>query len=155
MLKLLVFAPCEKVIVGEEDHLTSMIGLIEGFKVQVIKELPADAIIPLRFSVCTLWRRQEEVKSPQEYEQLLKIIRPDGVAAGEGLTPFTVSNQHIHFRNVTHMPAFPIGLPGIYQLKLFIRQTGEENEWSEAAEYPLDVNHEISPESAEPAAEEN
>jgi len=152
LLTLLVFAPCEKVIVGEDDHLTSMIALMERVNIQVSGQLPADAIFPLKWSVCALWHRAMEVDPPRMFEQKFQILRPDGEEAAHALSVFAVTNDHQNFRNVLHLNAFPIGLPGAYRLRLALREKDDPTEWQYAAEYPLEVFHEIT---AEPSKKES
>lgn len=153
MLKLLVFAPCQKVIVGEDDHLTSMIALMESVTVQVRGELPADAIVPLPWSVLTLWRREEDLPTPKIYEQRLEVFRPDGERAAHALSTFNVSNVHNNFRNVIVMNAFPAGKSGWCSLKLFLREAGDQNQWTECSDYPLEIIHENLPEDANKTAQ--
>jgi hypothetical protein len=153
-LKLLVFAACEKVIVGEDDKLTSLIALIEQITVQVIEDLPVDAVFPMSWNVCALWHREGGAETPQVYRQRFEIVRPDNEIAAHGFSVFEVNNAHTNFRNVIRLSAFPIGLSGVYRLRLLIQLFGQD-EWAEAGEYPIEVIHKRVESMQQPQAEAN
>jgi len=142
-LKLLFFLACEKVIVGEDDHLTSMISVLERVTVQVLADIPSDAAMPFRWSTVAVWRRERDFPSPQTYHQRIAILRPDGEQAGGGEVSFAVSNAHSNFRNTMYVPAVPVGIPGICKIKLFIREN-ENDEWIESGDYPIEIVHDTS-----------
>ncbi|MBI3650400.1 MAG: hypothetical protein HY231_05065 [Acidobacteria bacterium] len=140
MLKLKIFAPCERVIVGE-DGLTSMIALLERVNADLREDIPEDAVIPMRWSILTLWHRDAELENPITYQQRLEIIKPDGNQAGSMIVDFLVNNEFENFRNVMNVDKFPIGIPGKCFLKTFLREIGDENQWHEIAEYSIQVIH--------------
>ena len=144
MLKLLIFAPCEKAIVSDSGQ-SSIIGVIEMVQVAVKPDepLPVDALIPFRWGFLTLWTRDEEVDQPVRYQEQIRIIRPDGTDTGfEANSEFVVQNKFQNFRQHSSLviPAFPGGQEGTYQLKLFLRRVGEEN-WEERGMFPVTVKH--------------
>jgi hypothetical protein len=142
-LKLLFFVACEKVIVGEDDHLTSMIGALERVTVQVLADIPTDAAMPFRWNAVAMWRRERDFTTPQTYQQRIDILRPDGEQAGGGEVSFAVSNAHSNFRNVMNVPGIPVGVPGICRIKLSIREK-EDDEWIESGDYPIEIVHDTS-----------
>jgi hypothetical protein len=151
MLKLLVFAPSERVIVGE-DKLTSVIVLLEAINVEPPGELPIDAIFPMDWNILILWHRMEEVSEAIKYEERIDIIRPDGEKVGGATLEFMVTNEFNNFRSVVKMDKFPIGIDGRCLIKLFLRKAGETNEWLEMAEYPIVVKH-VKKENSNEASE--
>lgn len=140
MLKLLVYAPCEKVILAN-DQTVSLISIMESVKVNVVPELPADALAPIQWSILSLWKRDQEIPEPIEMEERSEVFRPDGTRAAGGLSKFTVSNDHVFYRSLVQVPVFPIGLPGFVKVKCHTRQANPETEWVEFAEFPLFVVH--------------
>lgn len=140
MLKLLIYAPCEKVIIAE-DQTASMISIMESVSVNIAGEIPADAIAPIRWHVVSLWRRDQEIKDPVEIEERTDVLRPDGSVATGGTTKFTVTNEHLMYRSLVKVPVFPIGQPGFVRVKCRTRQTNPETEWTDFAEFPLLVIH--------------
>lgn len=141
MLKLLIYAPCEKVIIAD-DKTASIISMMESVKVNVAGELPADALAPIRWSILSLWKRDQEMQEPIEIEERTDVLRPDDTVATGGTTKFTVTNEHLFYRSLVQVPIFPIGLPGVVKVKCRTRQTNPETEWTEFAEFPLLVIHE-------------
>jgi hypothetical protein len=148
MLKLLIFLPCEKVILAKQGQ-ASLIGVLELIQVNVAKDLPLDALIPFRWSVLTLWIREEEVAEPIKYEQDIQLIRPDGTNALKATANFQVTNDHEHFRQVADIPAFPVGVEGRYTCKLFLRKAETEEEWKEMGWFPIHVKHLNNEDNAE------
>ncbi|MFY9618479.1 MAG: hypothetical protein WAM70_19550 [Pyrinomonadaceae bacterium] len=140
MLTLLIYAPCEKVLIGE-DQIASLISIMETVGVNVTAEIPADALAPIQWSVFSLWKRNEEVREPIEMEERTEVFRPDGTLATGGTTTFTVSNEHVFYRSLVRIPLFPIGLHGFVKVKCRTRRTNPETEWTEFAEFPLFVEH--------------
>ncbi len=138
MLKLLIFAPCEKIIVAQEGQ-TSMIGIIEAVNVGVIEGIVAEAMIPFRWSILTLWQRQGEVEKSVLYQERITLLRPDGSEALKVEAEFEVNNSFRDFRQNIDVPLLPAGVPGEYLLKLFLRK--EPEDWTEFATYPFLVTH--------------
>lgn len=140
MLKLLIFAPCQKVIIGE-DKSASMIAILETLEIGISgDDLAPDAAAPADWQVLALWERVREVADDMPYEQRIEIVRPDGHVSGGGTIRFTVNSVFQNYRNVMKVPAFPIGLPGRCVLRIALRQQNEEK-WLEVAEFPLNIVH--------------
>lgn len=139
MLNLLIFAPCERVIVGE-DKSSSMIALMEGLEVAITDTVPLNAAFPVQWHILTLWHRTEDVLQDTPRKQRIDIVRPDGEPAGGGESEFIVRNEYENYRNVLRVPAFPIGVEGTCWLKLFL-QRADGDDWDKIAEFPVRVKH--------------
>lgn len=141
MLRLLIFAPCEKVIIAEGGQ-SSSIGIIETVRITVGGDpLPANALIPFKWSFLTLWHRDEDVEEPIQYQEQIRLLRPDGTDAGITVdAQFEVNNQFRNFRQHGEVPVLPAGIEGQYLLKLFLRKFGEE-EWQESGAFPIVIEH--------------
>lgn len=152
MLRLLLFVPCEKVIVAEKGQ-TSAVSIIETIRVQInpADPVPSDALIPFRWGLLTLWNRDETVSEPTRYQSLIRILRPDGSDAGfEAESEFEVTTNFKNFRQHNDdIPVFPAGQEGRYELKLFLRKAGEEN-WEERGVFPVIVEH-LKPQNDPPS----
>lgn len=143
MLRLLLFVPCEKVIVAENGQ-TSAVGIIETIRVQMdaADPVPSDALIPFRWGFLTLWSRDESINEPTRYQSQIRILRPDGSDAGfQAESEFEVTVNFKNFRQHNdQIPVFPAGQEGRYELKLFLRKAGEE-EWEQRGLFPIIVEH--------------
>jgi hypothetical protein len=140
MITLLIYAPCEKVIVSDENT-ASVISIMESVGVNVAGDIPADALAPIRWSILSLWKRDQENQEAIEIEERADVLRPDGTVATGGSTKFTVTSEHLFYRTLVHLPVFPIGLPGFVKVRCRTRQTSPETEWRDIAEFPVLVIH--------------
>lgn len=140
MLRLILFAACEQLIVGQNNN-TSLINVLEVINTTLLAEVPPDAAIPMKWHVVSLWQRTEDSDEPKQYEQRIDIVRADGVVIGGGAQEFTVTNDHLNFRNHLEIQGFPVGVAGTCSVKLHLREAGESNEWREAADLPILVAH--------------
>lgn len=163
MLKLLIFAPCERVILGD-DKLISMVALLESVNLETTADLPADALFPMSWGVLGMWQRTVELQEPVKYEQKIELYRPDGERAGGSHVEFTVNSEMVNYRNIAKFTTFPVGIAGECKLKLSLRESGEQNEWREVAEYSVFMKHirreaaadeKTTVEAAEPAGAAN
>jgi hypothetical protein len=141
MLELLVFAPCEKIIIDDDDKLTSMIVLMEAVDIRKPDDFPPDAVVPMSWNILCLWHRPREVEAEIRYEQRIDLLRPDGEVVGNSEVSFVVGNKFRNFRNKVRMNGFPVGVEGECRIKLFLREAGESIEWREMATYPIVVRH--------------
>jgi hypothetical protein len=143
MLKLLIFAPCEKVIIGEAGQ-SSVIGVIEMIRLQVNMDepIPSDALIPFRWGFLVLWNRDQPIEQPIKYQEQIRIFRPDGTDTGfHADAEFEVNMTFKNFRQHNdNIPVFPAGTEGPYELKLFLRRAGEEP-WEERGRFPVIIEH--------------
>lgn len=133
--KLLMFAPCEKVIIDQNNN-SSVISILQDLQVEVgPTELPQDAAVPMRWDVFTLWLREASDEG-RKFEQICELLTPDGKRATGGTISFemTMSMQ----RNVMTLMGFPL-VPsgGQYLLRLSLKEAGEDRERREVAEFPI------------------
>jgi len=140
MLKLLVFLPCETVIVSQQGN-TSVISVLEQVVVDLQPDAAPNAAVPMKWTVLTLWHRTEEVEGEKKYDQRLSLYWPNGEQVFAIDQSFSVVNQHINYRNVTEVRAFPVGQEGRLSLKLSLRESGDGNEYIEIAEFSVSVAH--------------
>ena len=137
MPKLLMFVPCDRVIVDNEGVI-SLISLIEKVQLAIPAniEIPDKATLPHRWTIVSIWRRDPD-DIQQAYEQQVEIFGEDGRAliVTSGVTAVEFSMPlHRSFFHLTQMPM----TEGNLVLAISLRKTGEE--WQRIAEFPLDVD---------------
>jgi hypothetical protein len=139
MPKLLLFAPCLKAIADADDRTLTVVSALVGLNVNLAPgiEMPSTALVPLTWSAAALWRR-----IPSDLDQWFEMrIWLDVPGQGPFIDvhhAFQMVDLSHHFKFQTSN--FPVGVPGDIVLRLAIRVRGEED-WAEAAEYPLIISH--------------
>ena len=144
MPKLMLFAPCERVIVEEGSNTVSLISLIQMLTASVPKGVDPKAIALQRWSVLTIWERESSDES-KHFEQRIVVRDPNGSTALEALAEFKVTRDF--HRNIAMIEGFPLAVPGRYVLVLSLRETGQ-HDWAVLADYPMTLKHATTP--AEP-----
>lgn len=135
MPKLLMFAPCEKVLIDQNNN-PSMISIFQELHVELTPaDLPEGAAIPIRWDVFTLWLREVSDKG-KRFEQICELLTPDGKKAAGGSINFEMATDT--HRNVMTLMGFPL-IPsgGQYLLRLSLKEAGENQEQRELAVFPI------------------
>lgn len=147
MPQLLVFAPCEKVIVSREENNPTLIDLLQqiGAEFQRAESTspPGGAtqtlILPLRWSIFVLWRLAAGETSGKTFTQNVKILAPDGRLLFNHSANFTIEKvAHRMILNMQNIP-IPTNSSGTWTLQLFVHETGEAPPVAPIATYPIDV----------------
>ncbi len=154
MLKLLVFLPCETVIVSQQGN-TSVVSVLEQVISTLRPDSPPNAAVPMKWTILSLWHRDEEVEGVKKYDQLVNVYWPNGEKVFDIEQSFEVTNAHSNFRCIGTVLAFPVGQEGKVLLKTSLRESGGENEWVEYAQFPINVAHIKQEASNETAGIEN
>jgi hypothetical protein len=138
MPKLLLFAPCEKIIIEDKSTNVSFISLLDSIRIGVrVGEIPEGAAIPLRWSVITMWWRQPD-EEPRRYEQQWDFVESDGRVLVRDSAIFVIEGKT--HRHITQMEAFPLPRrAGQCLLKLYLREDAEGSERTEITTFPLAV----------------
>jgi hypothetical protein len=138
MPRLLIFAPCERIIVEDGSNAISLISVLQELTVSGGTRTPApDGLVPQRWFVLSIWARDGDESSSQGFEQSVTLNGPDGKTFLEVRTNFEIAQKN--HRNVALIEGFPVGA-GRYHLNLRIRPVGQED-WKDAADYPIDLIH--------------
>src|SRR5437868_6596097 len=113
MPKLLLFLPCEKAIVNEQDNNLSVIEILDTVTVTVPGdfEVPQEAVAPLQWAIVTVWQITPEV-SEKQYEQRTCVIHPDGQEILEAIGPIAVLQGKQ--RTIVRLTNYPVGQEGEY-----------------------------------------
>ena len=143
MIKPLVFLPCERVIVSQDENTSSLIVVLEtvNIPIPINAEVPANALVPFRWTIYALWRFEPETEGVgAQFEQRTVLVSTDGQLYFENTLPFTVAADVRNHRTTVLVPGFPLLAAGNALLKLAVREVREGVEFREAAEFPIRIN---------------
>lgn len=137
MPKLLLFVPCERVIVEQGSGVFSLISILQEITTTLVTTdaVPENAMAPNTWHILTVWLRDAADPS-QRFEQRVRMENPNGNVVFDFRSDFEMTKDHHRTTGTIH--AFPVGLSGQYWLRLSIRQAGQEA-WPDVANYPITV----------------
>lgn len=140
MPRLLLFAPCDNVLVaGDASQSASLIIVLTQiiFQGPIPTNLPPNPVAPMRWSTFSQWEMAND-EAGVRFTQRIKLVAPDGSEAYSNVLDFVgEQNKPIH-RLVTTNFGFPVLPEGTYRLLMSLTRSGEEN-WSDLADYPLQI----------------
>lgn len=139
MPRLLLFAPCERVITDEQGNV-SLIVLLSAIRIGLnLAEIPQKAVIPMRWDIITMWWRSPE-DSGAKFEQHVELVSPDEKVLITNTAKFGLVEADTH-RHVARIQGFPMPrLAGRCFLRLYVREDREGIDRGEpVAIYPLTV----------------
>ena len=142
MPKLLLFVPCEKVLIDQQSTV-SLISLFQELKFQVVESgplPPANATAALKWDVLTMWARTDS-DFGKRYEQRITLFNPEGEPTEVSTTALIETEKATH-RVVATIFGFPIGSTGRYTLKLWLSEDGQETP-EPIAEHVITVSREV------------
>lgn len=130
MPRLIVLAPCENVIVSQDNKL-SLISLLETINVGIPanQPIPPNSSIPMPWFAVTVWER-EASDGNTEFESFVQAGHLQSTTANFRMT----TPMH---RIIGQILGFPLVF-GEVRLKAFIRAVGTQ-QWNEKGTYPLIV----------------
>ncbi len=140
MPKLLVFLPCENVLLSGADGQTASLIVIFNqiiFQGPLPADLPRNAAAPRRWFTFTQWE-MFPADVGIEYRQRVVFEDGHGNMPIEAITNFSGEEGKSLHRIVMSNVAFPMLEPGIYRLHLSLQAPGEEI-WTEVADYPITI----------------
>jgi hypothetical protein len=137
-----MFAPCEKVIIGQGDNSVSLIGILQNLHLNPrpdtpAQTIPANAALPLSWAIFTLWQRTEDDEG-KSYTQRVALESPAGRSLVESVTPFSMEKDFHRIAN--SIIGLPIGESGTSTLKLWLR-SDDSADWNEMSSFPLLITH--------------
>jgi len=139
--KVLLFAPCERVLVNDLDNNISLITVLQEISISITspEKLPDESNVVTRWEILAVWIR-EPSDDGKRFEQVCTMSMPDG----RNLTPFRVvfSMEKRAHRQVVTLRGFPVSkVPGECVLKLWLREDVEDAPLQQVAEFPLQLKH--------------
>lgn len=146
MPHILLFAPCQKVIIDQIDTSISLISIISGVVVNMpphdeANPLPENIAVPMQWAAVSVWLRLAEDEN-RLFEQQVNILGPGRhIFQSDAVVQFSMTER-------THQiyvaaSAFPFREAGEYALILSIRERDQNQEWRQVAEYPIEMRHNV------------
>ncbi|HEY6945217.1 MAG TPA: hypothetical protein VI431_08750 [Candidatus Acidoferrum sp.] len=147
MPRLLVFAPCERVIFGQGDNSASLIVIIQQMQFQIPagQPIPPGAGAFAHFAIFSQWQRLP-ADTDKTFEQRLLLSVGNENPVFDAIAEFQMTDR-LH-RVVANVPVMPVLHPGEYSLKIFVREKGQQNWGNFVGDYPLEVVHIPQPAAA-------
>jgi hypothetical protein len=145
MPRLLLFAPCERVIIGD-DNTASLITLIETLRLNIQEGaiLPPegeDLAAPFNWHALAVWTREESDRDGPSYDLKLQLVMPNGTTPIEVETQLAFGVGKPNHRNVFKMMGFPIArAESVTRVRLLIKPVESNEEWKEAASFPIYIS---------------
>ena len=141
MPKLLLFAPCDHVIIAQDDNNISLISILQEITIALaLEKAPEDVNILHKWQIFTLWL-QEASDDGKTFEQSCDFIGPDGRKLFTARGKFRMERRnHRHTDTIVGFPLTKVA--GECLLKLSIREDVENSAWREVAAFPLLVKYE-------------
>jgi len=148
MPKPVLFAPCEIVLLDQQNNL-SLIKVLESVKINLpVTEIPVGVAIPIRWSILTMWLRQPGDEN-KGFQQVCELVASDGTVLLSNTAPINLENlTHRHIINNFGFPV-PRSADPMYFLKLYVREDIEGAEAVEVSAFPLFIHVGVSPKSDE------
>jgi hypothetical protein len=147
MPKLLVFAPCEKVIISQEGNNPTLVNLINmvGGDVEVAGNAPiGSVVVPYSWVVFSMWLMLPE-DAGKTFQQQFRLVAPSGTPAlvGTATLEFVAGPGSTH-RVLANIGGMPAAEKGTWQIEMRCRESADPS-WSEfpAASYPLNLNFNV------------
>jgi hypothetical protein len=133
MPRLLLFAPCSKVIVSADDQTVTLVALVDG-----VNAPQGATVADLTWERLSVWQA-EPGDEGRRFEERLEIVRPDRRVAAEVRQPFVMESRTLRVRG--SVVGFPCEIEGDYVLRLSVRDAVAEDAWERLMEYPVTVRH--------------
>jgi hypothetical protein len=146
MPQLLVFVPCEKVIISKDENNPTLIAVMQqvGAEFELIEttskptsDKEQSILLPMRWSIFTMWRAVAG-DADKTFTQVIKVLSPDGKARLTHSGDFTL--EKTTHRITLNIQSIPAAGSGTWMLQLFIHETGKPAPTVPIATYPLDVS---------------
>jgi len=136
-LKLLLFAPCEKVIIGNEgDNTASLISILQGF--EIAKDESGTA--PISWHGFSLW---ENDFSNHAYRTRFELLAPTGDLIFHIELPLALEHGKRFLRQVVKAQGFPVKGWGVHTVKLFLKT--DDGDFVERASFPIPITKSDAP----------
>jgi hypothetical protein len=141
MPRLLLFLPCERAIIDRSDNTVSLISVMQQLNADVLTGMPKNAKATQRWNAVAVWMTQPGDEG-KRFQQRVTLTNPDGKLMLQALTEFEMT-KHFH-HTIGRVGNFPIGVPGVYELGLDIRELGQE-QWTPVSAFPVLLQHRSVP----------
>ncbi len=153
MPKLLVFAPCEKVIISQDENTPTLIAILSDISgvYKADQKLEAGTLAPLRWSVFTMWS-QEPTDDGKVFQLNIRLVSPSPAnkVILHVVSDFTMTAPA--HRQTGQLHAIPVGQNGRWSIDLYLREKGAPD-WpaTPLASYPLTITFNAEQPTATPS----
>lgn len=134
MPRLLLFVPCERVIVGQGDASASLIIILHELQIHT-GVAPQNLLQLHHFSVFSQWYKLPEDEG-KTFEQRIALTLGSENPVVENVTTFKMTAR-MH-RATVYIPRFPVLKSGEYSLTLSLREQSQA-QWQAVGVYPINV----------------
>jgi hypothetical protein len=141
MPQLLVFAPCEKVIISQDENNPTLVAVLTelGGEYQTTGQpLPPNFILPLRWSIFCLWK-QEPGDEGKTFEQRIRLRSPSGPEPMR-LPPLKFRMEKTFRRVYIRAAGIPVSENGTWLLELYLTEVGAPVPQKPLTTFPLSIN---------------
>lgn len=139
MPRLLLFAPCQKVLFSQEEKTISLISLVYGINAvnpNPDSVIPSGSVVPLPWNALAIWYRQPGEEGLR-FKQKISLVSLDGEELVSTEQEFTMEKET--HQVYSYIASFPIWKTGRSDLKLFLAAPNQEYE--ERASFPISIHH--------------
>jgi hypothetical protein len=137
MPRLLIFAPCEMLVVGQ-DNTVSLVRLLSDITLTNIPNIvPEGTAVPFRWFIFAEWSMSDEDRQ-QHWEQKVTLLNARNEDKFSNTAEFDPQNQSEKHRMIAVLGFIPILAAGDYRLQIAFREIGSAD-WVEAHFYPIKV----------------
>jgi len=136
--RLILFAPCGRVIVGMDDGAVTLVGLLDGIEAATDADGALAPVADLRWDYLAVWQAGSD-DAGRTFEQRMEVVRPDRTVAAEARRAFAFETPTVRVRG--SVAGFPVAMPGVHLIRLSVRDVADGEVWERVAEYPVSVTH--------------
>ena len=144
MPRLLIFAPCERVII-DQHNVISIITVLQELRLELpeLPQPPAEntdektPVIPMKWDVLTFWTKTDDDEPETIYQTRFALIDPTGRAfSGFGGSMEFSFQDKTNYRLITTVLGFPVLHDGRHLVRLWLHKKGEP-EGDAISEFPI------------------
>jgi hypothetical protein len=141
MPRLLVFAPCEKVIISQADNTATLITVLSGIAAEYEKEgapPPGKRLsLPIRWTIFSLWKK-ESTDGDKEFAQSIIFKSPSGENIFE-TAAMPIDLKVGSHRMVMLVDSVPVWEPGEWKIELYLSEKDAQLPELPLVSYPFDL----------------
>jgi hypothetical protein len=139
--RLLLFVPCDRVIIDQESQGFSLISVFQNIRMLPPPENAPDTYaVPLQWHVVTMLYQESDDDTDMQFEMFCDLVGPDDKVQIAMVTRVEFTRQKRTFRNIARVGGFPVSRGGgRYWLNLSIQRPGSNEERYAVARYPITI----------------
>jgi hypothetical protein len=141
MPRMLLFCPCENVLVGQGENASLIVILHQVQMIlpaEVPDPIPPNAAAPFKWQIFAQYEC-DPTDAGVKFEQQIKMVKGNTTTLESTADFVPEANKPIH-RMIASLTFFPLVPAGLYRLVLSLRRAGEQ-EWGKVGDYPFEVTY--------------